>query len=308
MRKKIFFLILIPLLSFSETINFKNGDKISGTVVDRTNDLIVINNEFIGIVKIPSNQIKKQINTTKKKTPWSGQVSASVLTRDSNTLQKKYNDTVTEKSQLIDDIKLQVQTSYKKENYELKWASKYRFYRTDILGNIRIIDDLFNISQEYKYLFSEKSYYFFSRSLYQQDYRRAIDHEFLQTAEIGFDIIKERNVTLSTSLGVAYHRYLRTIVNSENSENIDRDVELPKGVFTENFRWEIIDDLALIQQYKHQGDFSNYQFSFKAGVENKMISNLFLKLEYKIEEDTEVSYDDKGYYNRSLLASIVYKF
>ena len=308
MRKKIFSLILIPLFSFSETINFKNGDKISGTVVDRTNDLIVLNNEFVGIIKIPSNQIKKQINTTKKKTPWSGQVSASVLTRDSNTLQKKYNDTVTEKSQLIDDIKLQVQTSYKKENYELKWASKYRFYRTDILGNIRVIDDLFNISQEYKYLFSEKSYYFFSRSLYQQDYRRAIDHEFLQTAEIGFDIIKERNMTFSTSIGIAYHRYLRTIVNSTNSQNIDRDVELPKGVFTENFRWEIIDDLALIQQYKHQGDFSNYQFSFKAGVENKMISNLFLKLEYKIEEDTEVSYDDKGYYNRSLLASIVYKF
>ena len=308
MRKKIFFLILIPLFSFSETINFKNGDKISGTVVDRTNDLIVLNNEFIGIVKIPSNHTKKQINTTKKKTPWSGQVSASVLTRDSNTLQKKYNDKVTEKSQLIDDIKLQVQTSYKKENYELKWASKYRFYRTDILGNIRVIDDLFNISQEYKYLFSKKSYYFFSRSLYQQDYRRAIDHEFLQTAEIGFDIIKERNMTFSTSIGIAYHRYLRTIVNSTNSENIDRDVELPKGVFTENFRWEIIDDLALIQQYKHQGDFSNYQFSFKAGVENKMISNLFLKLEYKIEEDTEVSYDDKGYYNRSLLASIVYKF
>ena len=308
MRKKIFFLILIPFLSFSEIINFKNGDKISGTIVDSTNDLIVLNNEFIGIIKIPSNQIKKEIITKKKKTPWSGQVSASVLTRDSNTLQKKYDDTVTEKSQLIDDVKLQVQTSYKKESYEFKWTSKYRFYRTDILGNIRIIDDLFNISQEYKYLFSEKSYYFFSRSLYQQDYRRAIDHEFLQTAEIGLDIIKKRNMTLSTSLGIAYHRYLRTIVNSTNAENIDRDVELPKGVFTENFRWEIIDDLALIQQYKHQGDFSNYQFSFKAGVENKMISNLFLKLEYKIEEDTEVSYDDKGYYNRSLLASIVYKF
>ena len=205
MRKKIFFLILIPLLSFSETINFKNGDKISGTVVDRTNDLIVLNNEFVGIIKIPSNQIKKQINTTKKKTPWSGQISASVLTRDSNTLQKKYNDTVTEKSQLIDDIKLQAQTSYKKENYELKWASKYRFYRTDILGNIRIIDDLFNISQEYKFLFSEKSYYFFSRSLYQQDYRRAIDHEFLQTAEIGFDIIKERNMIFSTSIVIIFN-------------------------------------------------------------------------------------------------------
>ena len=308
MRKKIFSLILIPLLSFSETINFKNGDKISGTVVDRTNDLIVLNNEFIGIVKIPSNHTKKANKYNKKENSLVWSSKRFCFNSRQQYFTKKYNDTVTEKSQLIDDIKLQVQTSYKKENYELKWASKYRFYRTDILGNIRVIDDLFNISQEYKYLFSEKSYYFFSRSLYQQDYRRAIDHEFLQTAEIGFDIIKERNMTFSTSIGIAYHRYLRTIVNSTNSENIDRDVELPKGVFTENFRWEIIDDLALIQQYKHQGDFSNYQFSFKAGVENKMISNLFLKLEYKIEEDTEVSYDDKGYYNRSLLASIVYKF
>ena len=307
MLKKIFFFFLVPVFVYSETINFKNGDKITGTIVGQTNDLILLNNDLIGIINIPSSQIKTEENKPKKKTPWSGQISASVLTRDSNTLQKR-NDTVTEKSQLIDDVKLQVQTSFKKKEYELKWASKYRFYRTDILGNIRIIDDLFNVSQEYKYLFEGKPYYFFTRSLYQQDYRRAIDHEFLQTAEIGIDFIKKRNMTFSTSVGVAYHRYLRTVVNSDNAENIDRDVELPKGVFTENFRWEIIDDLALIQQYKHQGDLSNYQFSFKAGVENKMISNLFLKLEYKIEEDTEVSYDDKGYYNRSLLASIVYKF
>lgn len=307
MLKKIFFFLLVPFFVYSETINFKNGDKITGTIVGQTNDLILLNNDLIGIINIPSSQIKTEENKPKKKTPWSGQISASVLTRDSNTLQKR-NDTVTEKSQLIDDIKLQVQTSFKKKEYEFKWASKYRFYRTDILGNIRIIDDLFNVSQEYKYLFEGKPYYFFTRSLYQQDYRRAIDHEFLQTAEIGIDFIKKRNMTFSTSVGVAYHRYLRTVVNSNNAENIDRDVELPKGVFTENFRWEIIDDLALIQQYKHQGDLSNYQFSFKAGVENKMISNLFLKLEYKIEEDTEVSYDDKGYYNRSLLASIVYKF
>ena len=76
---------------------------------------------------------------------------------------------------------------------------------TDILGNIRIIDDLFNVSQEYKYLFEGKPYYFFTRSLYLQDYRRAIDHEFLQTAEIGIDFIKKRNMTFSTSVGVAYH-------------------------------------------------------------------------------------------------------
>ena len=45
--KKNIFPILCKFIIISETINFKNGDKISGTVVERTNDLIVLNNEFI---------------------------------------------------------------------------------------------------------------------------------------------------------------------------------------------------------------------------------------------------------------------
>ena len=299
------FLFLFNLSCYSEIYNLSNGDKISGTLISKSNNIMKIESDLIGTVLISENNIKKNIKIIpKKKSPWSGQISASVLTRESNTLQNRFDNTVTEKRQLIDDVKLQLQTLYKKNNYELKWIAKYRFYETDV----RQVDDLKSISQEYKYLFPEKSYYFATTTKYQQDFRRAIDHEILQTIEIGIDWIKKNNMKFSTSIGGAYHRYQRTIVDTSNNENIDRDVELPKGVFTENFRWEFIDDVALIQQYKHQGDFSNYQFSFKAGVENRMISNVFLKLEYKIEEDTEVTYDDKGYYNRSLLASVVYKF
>ena len=297
-------IIILPFTSNSEIFNLSNGDRVSGTTTSKSNNVIHVKSDFIGNIIISEKDIKKNNKiATKNKSPWSGQISASILTRDSNTL-KKSNDIVTEKNQLIDDIKLQLQTLYKKNNYELKWIAKYRFYQTDI----RQIDDLISLSQEYKYSFPEKSYYLAARTKYQQDYRRAIDHEILQTIEVGVDLIKEKKMTLSTSIGGAYHRYLRTVVNTSNNENVDRDVELPKGVFTENFRWEIIDDVAVIQQYKHQGDFSNYQILFRVGVENRMISNVFLKLEYKIEEDTEVSYDDRGYYNRSLLASILYKF
>ena len=229
---------------------------------------------------------------------WSGQISASALSRDSNTLRKKSNNTIQEKQQLIDDTKIQIQLKYKKDVHEIKWTSKYRFYETDI----RKIDDQITLIQDYKYTLENKPYYLSTRSMYQQDYRRAIDHEVLQTLEIGIEWLDKKDMMFSTSIGPAYHRYLKSDVEQ------DRNVELMKVVFTERFRWELVDDLAIIQQYRHQGDFDNYQFLFSVGIENRLISNTFLKLEYKIEEDTEVSYDNKAYYNRSLLTSIVYKF
>jgi putative salt-induced outer membrane protein YdiY len=85
-------------------------------------------------------------------------------------------------------------------------------------------------------------------------------------------------------------------------------VELPKAVFNEKLRWQIIENLALFQSYSHQGDLNNYQFNFSGGIENRLIKELFIKIEYKIEEDTEVNYDDKGFYNRSLIVSLLQKF
>ena len=62
MLKKIFFFFLVPVFVYSETINFKNGDKITGTIVGKTNDLILLNNDLIGIINIPSSQIKTEEN------------------------------------------------------------------------------------------------------------------------------------------------------------------------------------------------------------------------------------------------------
>lgn len=300
-------IICFPLCLIGEVYNLKNEDRISGSIISTNNGILTITNSLIGLLKIPENQIKiptKNSIIQKKISPWSGQISASILNRDSNTLQKKSDGSVQEKDQIIDNSKIQLQINYKQNFNEFKWIAKYKFYKTDI----RKIDDQSTLIQEYKRVFTGKKYFLLIRSMYQQDYRRAIDHEYLQTFEIGTDWIKNDNIRFSTSLGPAYHRYFRTAIDSTTTENIDRDVELPKVVFTENFRWELIDDLAIIQQYRHQGDLSNYQILLSIGIENRLISNTFLKLEYKVEEDTEVSYDDRAYYNRSLLASIIYKF
>ena len=55
-------------------------------------------------------------------------------------------------------------------------------------------------------------------------------------------------------------------------------------------------------------DFSVSLRPISLSLENRLIKELFIKIEYKIEEDTEVNYDDKGFYNRSLIVSLLQKF
>ena len=68
------------------------------------------------------------------------------------------------------------------------------------------------------------------------------------------------------------------------------------------------DPLTLIQKYTHLGNLTNYHFIFMAGLENKLIRDLFLRLEYRLDRDTEVFYNDRAYYDKALLTSLLYKF
>ena len=302
-------LILIFLITYTasaETVMFKNGDRISASLVEQTNDTIYITSEIFGNISVNENQIKieetqpKNVSDQKKQSLWSGQISASQTSRDLNTIQQR-NGSIDERKQELSDTRIQLKLQYTKSDYQINWDLKHRYYYKD-----RKIDDQYTLTQIYKKNLSNDKYYASFKSMYQTDYRRAIENEYLQTAEIGIEWKKTKEFNLSTSVGVAYHKYNRSIMSNKSS--IDQNVELPKAVFNEKLRWQIIDDLAFIQTYSHQGDFDNYQFNLSAGIENRLIKDLFVKIEYKVEEDTEVNYDDKGFYNRSLIFSLLHKF
>lgn len=296
----------IITLSSAETITFKNGDRINATSVEQTNDLLSITSDRFGIMLINKNELQSTPASPAKKpipktiSKWSGQISASQTSRDLNTIQQRNNNLV-EQKQKLKDTRIQLKLNYAYLNHQFSWDAKHRYYYKD-----RKIDDQYTLTQIYKKNIPSKKYYASFKSMYQTDFRRAIEHEFLQTAEIGIDWKKTKEISLSTSLGIAYHKYNRSIIS--NNENIDQNVELPKAVFNEKLRWQIIENLALFQSYSHQGDLNNYQFNFSGGIENRLIKELFIKIEYKIEEDTEVNYDDKGFYNRSLIVSLLQKF
>ena len=91
-------LILIFLITYTtsaETVMFKNGDQISASLVEQTNDTIYITSEIFGNISVNEDQIKieetqpKNVSDQKKQSLWSGQISASQTSRDLNTIQQR---------------------------------------------------------------------------------------------------------------------------------------------------------------------------------------------------------------------------
>ncbi|MEA2068087.1 MAG: DUF481 domain-containing protein [Verrucomicrobiota bacterium] len=239
----------------------------------------------------------------KKPKQWTGQAGLAIAMRESNTLRRSA-DNVVEKQESFESYRIYGNVNWKGARNDLKWNWTYRYSRSDL----RLNDDFLSLTQNYKHSFEDKNYFASAKTVYQRDYRRRIENEYLQTAEIGIKWFDRTKFQLSTSAGGGYHKYDRLVYNSSTQENENLAVSQPTFIFDEKLRWQLVNSLTLIQKYTHLGDLTNYHFIFSGGLENKLVRDLFLRLEYRIDRDTEVSYDDKGYYDKALLTSLLYKF
>ncbi len=246
----------------------------------------------------PSKEKPQQANKSKKKkSPWSGQSGLAIAMRDKTSTTSSGSSSQDQ----YETYRFYGNLNWKGERNKLSWNWTYR-YSEDEDG---IRDDYFNVTQKYNHTFINDNYFAAAKTLYQRDYNREIENEYLQTAELGVKWFgKESKVQLSTSAGGAYHIYDR----EESDGTFIASVSEPKFIFDGDFRWNIINTLSLTQTYTHLGNLENYHFEYTAGIENKLVKDIFLRLEYKLDRDTEVAYDDKGYYDKALLTSLLYKF
>jgi hypothetical protein len=339
---KNFFIHLI-LAAFSassfaqDTIVFKNGDALTGTILKQdaqhvyfkspafgsvslsTKDIseIRIEDPTLGEVSIPAAVLapeptapkskgsapakvsgKKGPNPKakpKSKDAWSGQSGLSIAMRESNSL-RRAGENLVEKNEEFESYRVYGNVKWKGDKNNLRWDWTYRYSRTDVRKN----DDYLNITQNYQHNFTDK-YYATTKTLYQRDFRRGIEREYLQTAELGVKWInKPPKLTLTTSVGGGYHQY----------DRLDREFSNTDGKFIldQSLRWQLINSLTLFQKYTHLGSVKDYHQKFTSGLENKLIRDIFLRLEYRLDRDTDVNYDDRGYYDRALLTSLLYKF
>jgi hypothetical protein len=332
---------LIPLLFAAaigyaqDTVVLNNGDILTGKILEQTADHIYfkstafgsvslnpkdiaeirINIEELGEFTVPTEvispdkpvvespvvpKVAKKTHSPKAKTKatkmkqWSGQAGLAVALRESNTLRRQ-GDKLVEKDEEFESYRVYGNVKWKGEINKLDWNWTYRYSRTDV----RVNDDFLNLTQNYQHDFSKK-YYAAAKSLYQRDFRRGIENEYLQTAELGVKWFESPKFKFSTSVGAGYHNY-------ERLQNKYSDAKT-KFILEESIRWQMINSLTLFQKYSHLGDVKDYHFVFTSGLENKLIRDVFLRLEYRLDRDTEVNYDDKSYYDKALLTSLLYKF
>lgn len=308
--------VMMTTSAFSdETIVLKNGDMLTGDLLKETGEHVYFRSRSVGAVSVQAKDIAEirfeaeeldkalplppPLPKAGKENHWSGQTGMSVAMRESS---KSNASGVYDKDE-VETYRLYGNMGWNAQPNELRWDWTYRYSRDEIEKK----DDFINITQRYTRDF-EANYYATAKTMYQQDYRRKIESEYLQTAEMGVRLITLDDLELSTSVGGGYHRYDRIIYNE--TANMDEVItrNQPKFIFDESLRWKIIESLTLIQKYTHLGDLTNYHFVFTAGLENKLIEDIFLRLEYRLDRDTEVYYDDRGYYDKATLASILYKF
>ena len=249
---------------------------------------------FVGPLPAPSGPIE-----TAKKSKWTGQAGLSIAMREST--QTDWNG-VTGTDE-YETYRVYGNVNWQSEPNKLRWDWTYRYTRDET----RTQDDFLNLMQQYSHDFT-KSYYTTAKTMYQRDYRRQIENEYLQTAEIGIKWFDTDAFKFSTSAGGGYHAYQRNKQSGATLADETINIEEPKFIFDQSLRWRVTDPLTLIQKYTHLGNLTNYHFVFLAGLENKLIRDLFLRLEYRLDRDTEVFYDDRGYYDKALLTSLLYKF
>jgi len=249
---------------------------------------------FVGPLPAPSKPAE-----TAKQNKWTGQAGLSIAMREST--QTDLNGvTGTDK---YETYRVYGNVDWQSERNQLRWDWTYRYSRDEI----RTQDDYLNLTQQYSHDFS-KSYYATAKTMYQRDYRRQIENEYLQTTEIGIKWFDADAFQFSTSAGGGYHAYDRSKQSGTTLSGETISIAEPKFIFDQALRWQVTDPLTLIQKYTHLGNLTNYHFVFMAGLENKLIRDVFLRLEYRLDRDTEVFYDDHGYYDKALLTSLLYKF
>lgn len=324
--KLLFFHLLIVLIATSstfaqDTVVFKNGDVLTGTILKQDAERVHFKTSTFGEVSLNSSDIAEIRTETpkpvegavsteptptaepvqapavapaaqaapQKKSKWAGQAGMAIAMREktSTTSAGISGEEQYETYRIYGDL------NWTGEKNGFKWNWTYRYSEDEVKKR----DDFLNLTQKYNRNL-KRGYYAEAKSVYQRDYNRRIDNEYLQTAEIGKKWFQQPKFKLSTSIGGGYHRYEREEIKTGQ----------PKFIFDQSLRWQMINSLTLFQKYTHLGDLDQYHFVFTSGLENKLIRDVFLRLEYRLDRDTDTTYDDRGYYDKALLTSLLYKF
>ena len=178
-----------------DTIVFKNGDVLTGTIIKQDSKHVHFETGSFGSVTLNTPDIAEiRIGTTEQRgediatetvptpqkigaspqvpNPWSGQAGVAIAMREK---------TLSDSTGVYSEEKYETYRLYGNVNWKglknnLDWNWTYRYSEDET----KIRDDYLNITQKYNYNF-KSSYYAEAKTVYQRDYNRNIENEYLQS-------------------------------------------------------------------------------------------------------------------------------
>lgn len=302
-----------------DTIVFNNGDTLSGNIIEQNDEQISFISSALGTVTLPTTTIAEirlhledlgevtvpaeaiqppppapaplPAPTPPPKTPskWSGQAGLTI-----------YMQTIQHGEAIAQDHEVYETNGHlKRDNPKnsLRWDWTY-IHKED---QFRTYQNEIQLLQTYNHHLRD-GYYAEAKTAYRR--RISVQNEFLQTAELGKKWFDKPKFKLSTSIGGGYNQYE---INGDSTKH-------PNLIIDEKMRWQVSNSLTLIQEFLHMrtftrdGETEKSDTNFVGGLENKLVFNLFLRLEYRRVQNIIAKSSAGNKYEEKLLSSLIYRF
>jgi putative salt-induced outer membrane protein YdiY len=323
MRRIFFISVLLTGFLSAEAdsvLVLSNGDRLKGTVIREENGTVHFSSDVLGKMTLQKNQVKEIIDPSAKAKPappksappkaaaapavkkaqalpkkpkrWSGNAGVALHTRHAE-YERRAGSNLRRHERDTDYLRLTGKVKWDKERHHLEWNASYVYS----MLNEKKDTDLYNWSQRYRCDLTD-DWFGQSETSYEHNYLRILSKEIQQFTGIGWRPVKEPLLTLDLVPGVNY--YYR-----------DQTGEQTEGVtpgFRQNLTSKISKDLTLFQGFSYTGYDERYYYKFNAGLNNRLVKNLSLRVEYQYEVDANVKEGTDPFTQRQLVSSIQYRF
>jgi putative salt-induced outer membrane protein YdiY len=256
----------------AEEIKLKNGDTIVGTIVEQSEQTVVIDHPVLGRLVIPTSELEPAapppagLFGTPLLAGWKRAISAGLSGSDDTSEQV--------------DINGQLTMAVDGEHSRQDFLASYFYSHTD--GETKTNRALAKYEQDRS--IAETRFFYFGQAHYDYDQFQDWDHRISSAAGLGYELLERETVSLRGQLGGGFSQ---TFVGEEDFT--------PEGLAGLEFEWNPSEDqhLALgTTYYPDLSELSEYRLLSSAGwtIQLQLIDGLGFKLgathEYLSSSDT----------------------
>ena len=219
----IFVLLGFPSFALAHVVELENGDRLNGTIVERTDDVVVMEHPVLGRLEIPQDKIRRKEEAeegglfgTKFLRGWDSTVGLGLSGSEGTT----------------EDVDLNVTFNTRYADARKRWDIRAAYFISGEDGNRSKNEGWLDVDRDW--LFSESKWFFFADGRYDYDEFQAFDHRLAAHVGPGYDLFTDETWDIIGRLGVGVNH---TFGGEERTN--------PEGLVGLNLTWRLTENQTI---------------------------------------------------------------